>query len=240
MGWEWYNWIAIFLLASQGLFLYQSWRNYRYALAKSRRINEYYHPRVLLTVPCKGIDREFEKNISSVLHQDYPDFVLHFVVEDASDPAYESLNRLIASIGPRCRASRIEVLVAGKGQECSQKIHNLLYSCRRAPGRNRESSPLRIRTPACRPTGSMPWSIPFARTTAVRRPAIAGLSRGPTTWPRWPCRRSTPRSPSSSATRCSIICGADQWPCGRTCSARRNWSGSGKTPSATIWACPMR
>lgn len=133
MGWEWYNWIAILLLASQGLFLYQSWRNYRYALAKSRRTNKLYHPRVLLTVPCKGIDHEFEKNISSVLFQDYPDHVLHFVVEDTSDPAYESLNRLITSVGVRCRARRIEVLVAGKGQECSQKIHNLLYSCRRAP-----------------------------------------------------------------------------------------------------------
>ncbi len=133
MASEWYNWIAIVLLASQGLFLYQSWRNYRYALAKSRRTNAFYHPRVLLTVPCKGIDREFEKNISSVLHQDYPDFVLHLVVEDSSDPAYESLHRLIALIGAGCRARRVEVLVAGKGQECSQKIHNLLYSCRRAP-----------------------------------------------------------------------------------------------------------
>ncbi len=133
MGWEWYNWIAIFLLASQGLFLYQSWRNYRYALAKSRRINAYYHPRVLLTVPCKGIDREFEKNISSVLHQDYPDFILHFVVEDALDPAYESLTGLVASLAAGSQARRVEVLVAGKGQECSQKIHNLLHSCRRSP-----------------------------------------------------------------------------------------------------------
>jgi ceramide glucosyltransferase len=133
LGWEWYNWIAIFLLASQGLFLYQSWRNYRYALAKSRRTNEFYHPPVLLTVPCKGIDSEFEKNLSSVLLQDYPDFVLHFVVEDTSDPAYEFLNRLVASLANGSQAGRVEVLVAGKGQECSQKIHNLLYSCRRAP-----------------------------------------------------------------------------------------------------------
>jgi ceramide glucosyltransferase len=133
LGWEWYNWIAALLLASQGLFLYQSWRNYRYAVVKSQRHNRVYHPRVLLTVPCKGIDREFDRNISSVLHQDYPDFVLHFVVEDASDPAYESLHRLIASAGARCRARRVEVLIAGKGQECSQKIHNLLYSCRRSP-----------------------------------------------------------------------------------------------------------
>jgi ceramide glucosyltransferase len=27
----------------------------------------------------------------------------------------------------------VDVLVAGRGQECSQKIHNLLYSCHRAP-----------------------------------------------------------------------------------------------------------
>ncbi|NLH17504.1 MAG: glycosyltransferase family 2 protein [Phycisphaerae bacterium] len=133
MGWEWYNWIAILLLACQGLFLYQSWRNFRYAIHKSRRTNEYYHPRVLLTVPCKGIDDEFAKNIASVLDQVYPDFVIHFVIEDASDPAFEYLNRLVSSKAGRGHACRVEVLIAGKGQECSQKIHNLLYSCHRAP-----------------------------------------------------------------------------------------------------------
>ncbi len=133
MGWEWYNWIAIVLLACQALFLYQSWRNYRYAIHKSRRTNAYYHPRVLLTVPCKGIDDEFDKNILSVLEQDYPDYAVHFVVEDASDPAYERLRCLVASRTGNGQAGRIEILVAGRGRECSQKIHNLLYSCRRAP-----------------------------------------------------------------------------------------------------------
>ena len=39
---------------------------------------------MLLTVPCKGIDRAFEKNIRSILNLEYPDFVLHFVVQDAA------------------------------------------------------------------------------------------------------------------------------------------------------------
>jgi ceramide glucosyltransferase len=238
LGWEWYNWIAIFLLASQGLFLYQSWRNYRYALAKSRRTNEFYHPPVLLTVPCKGIDSEFEKNLSSVLLQDYPDFVLHFVVEDTSDPAYEFLNRLVASLANGSQAGRVEVLVAGKGQECSQKIHNLLYSCRRAP----EGTEVFAfsDSDACLPAN---WLN--ALVYPLRKDRC-----GATTGYRW----FVPRADNLATLALSAINAkiaqqlgntmfnhlwAVRWLCGRTCSAPRSWSGSGKTPSATTWACPM-
>jgi cellulose synthase/poly-beta-1,6-N-acetylglucosamine synthase-like glycosyltransferase len=64
---------------------------------------------------------------------DYENFVLHFVVEDVSDPAWETLCRLKKELAPSSKAKEVSILVAGKADGCSQKIHNLLHSCRNAP-----------------------------------------------------------------------------------------------------------
>ncbi len=133
MFWELYIWIVVILLVSQALFLYQAHRNYRYAINKSNRHNTVYRPSVLLTVPCKGLDNEFDRNITSLLLQDYPNFVIHFVVQDSTDPAYEPLRTLIARHSLRTQARHVHVLLSGESRGCSQKIHNLLLSCHRAP-----------------------------------------------------------------------------------------------------------
>jgi cellulose synthase/poly-beta-1,6-N-acetylglucosamine synthase-like glycosyltransferase len=70
--------------------------------------------------PCKGVDHEFEKNIRSILEQDYPRFSVYFIVESAEDPAY----RLLKDIGAR------SVLIAGEASDCGQKVHNLAYAVR--------------------------------------------------------------------------------------------------------------
>jgi cellulose synthase/poly-beta-1,6-N-acetylglucosamine synthase-like glycosyltransferase len=72
--------------------------------------------------PCKGIDHDFEKNVRSVLLQDYADFIVYFIVESKNDPAFAVLQ----SIGAR------NVLVAGQALECGQKVHNLRFAVERA------------------------------------------------------------------------------------------------------------
>ena len=94
MFWNIYNIIAGLFIATQALFIFQMIQNYRYALNKSSRTRDSYKPVTLLTVPCKGIDKAFEKNITSLYKLDYDSYYLNFVVEDASDPAYEQLNLL--------------------------------------------------------------------------------------------------------------------------------------------------
>src|SRR5437016_5815149 len=76
--------------------------------------------RVLVFCPCKGIDPEFEKNIRSILDQDYSNFSVQFVVESENDPAYAALRE----IGIQ------DVLVAGRASNCGQKVHNLPYAVR--------------------------------------------------------------------------------------------------------------
>ena len=132
MFWEVYDHIVSIAVTLQLLFLLQSFRNYRYAMKKAfKRCN--HQPPVLLTVPCKGLDSEFEKNISSFYELDYDNYSLHFVVEDAEDEAYEKLCRLKDKLSSSSKAGSVEVLIAGIASGCSQKIHNLLHSCQNCP-----------------------------------------------------------------------------------------------------------
>ena len=77
---------------------------------------------VLVFCPCKGVDHEFEKNIQSLLEQDYPRYSIKFVVESQDDEAYVVLTRM----GIR------DVLIAGRASECGQKVHNLSFAVRQA------------------------------------------------------------------------------------------------------------
>jgi len=130
--WEAYNYVAVVAIVTQALFLLQMCRNYRYALKKAVLKHSGYQPAALLTVPCKGIDSAFEKNISSFFALDYDNYFLNFVVEDIDDPAYEKLCRLKEELAAGSQARSVEVLVAGYAAGCSQKIHNLLCSCLQA------------------------------------------------------------------------------------------------------------
>lgn len=78
-------------------------------------------PRVLVCVPCKGVDLELEENLRHVLAQSYSNFQVRFVVEDSADPAYPLIRRLISETKIPC-----ELVIAGKCTDSGQKVHNLL------------------------------------------------------------------------------------------------------------------
>jgi cellulose synthase/poly-beta-1,6-N-acetylglucosamine synthase-like glycosyltransferase len=124
---EWYYYIAWVAILSQSAFLFQCYRNYRYVLKKYKRIRQWYRPRTVLIVPCKGLDSDFQKNIASFFHQDYEDYLLWFVVGEESDPAHKELCKLKEQLSEGSKAREVRVFVAGSSQSCSQKIHNLLY-----------------------------------------------------------------------------------------------------------------
>ena len=80
------------------------------------------HDRLAVFCPCKGIDLEFEKNIRSILDQDYPKYDVTFIVDSADDPAVAVLR----SIGAK------NIIVAGRSVDCGQKVHNLTYAINHA------------------------------------------------------------------------------------------------------------
>jgi len=124
---DWYYYIAPALILSQLLLSVLVYRNYRYALSKYRKNRSWYRPRTLLIVPCKGLDSAFQKNITSFVNQDYENYLLWFVVADKSDPAYDELYKLKNQLSQSSKALNVQVLAAGQGHSCSQKLHNLLY-----------------------------------------------------------------------------------------------------------------
>jgi len=127
---DWYYYIALVAIIFQLLFLLQAYNNHRYALKKYRK-KRWYRPHTVLIVPCKGLDSAFQENIASFFHQDYENYSLWFVVAEESDPAYGELCKLKEQLGKDSKARDVQVLVAGHGQSCSQKNHNLLYCYQR-------------------------------------------------------------------------------------------------------------
>ena len=94
----------------------------RRALVRLKKIS-YYAPsgRVLVLSPCKGHDADLEENLQALLTQDYPDYEVAFIVEDAADPACPVIRRAMAA----CPQTPARLLVAGQAGGCGQKVHNL-------------------------------------------------------------------------------------------------------------------
>jgi len=126
-----YYYIAILVIISQLLVLFQAFRNYRYVLTKYRKKRLRQSERVVLIVPCKGLDSDFERNIASLFNQDYKNYLLWFVVGEESDPAYGELCKLKDRLTEQSKAIEVRILVSGRAESCSQKIHNLVYAYNR-------------------------------------------------------------------------------------------------------------
>ena len=124
---DWYYYIALAAIVSQFLVLFQTYCNCHFALDKYNRKCSQYRPRTVLIIPCKGLDSAFEGNITSFFGQGYENYLLWFVVADESDPAYGKLCELKNRLSQDSKARDVQVLVAGEGQSCGQKLHNLLH-----------------------------------------------------------------------------------------------------------------
>jgi cellulose synthase/poly-beta-1,6-N-acetylglucosamine synthase-like glycosyltransferase len=94
----------------------------RRAMVRHKKIPNYAPSgRVLVISPCKGDEPGLEANLRAVLTQDYPDYEVAFVVEDAADPACKAIRRAMAA-EPHVSA---RLIVAGRTENCGQKVHNL-------------------------------------------------------------------------------------------------------------------
>jgi ceramide glucosyltransferase len=124
---DWYFYIALAAILPQLLSLLQSISNYHFARSKLRKKRSWQLLHTVLIVPCKGLDSEFHKNIASFFNQNYDNYVLWFVVDEKSDPAYDELQKLREQLASSSKAQDVQIFVAGHTDSCSQKIHNLLY-----------------------------------------------------------------------------------------------------------------
>jgi len=122
--------LAWLLSAAQGLFaLVQGFRFNRHVtamLAAARRGRGgdgrfRYQPKAAVILPCCGVDERLHRTVASLMEQDYDGYEVVFTFESESDPAYGAVGEWTS--GSRVATRRV---IAGRTQDRSQKIHNLL------------------------------------------------------------------------------------------------------------------
>lgn len=124
---EWL-WLTVYVLLAgaavvqAALVAINAYEHRRRALVRLKKLS-YYPPsgRVLVVSPCKGHDAHLEENLRALLTQDYPDYEVAFIVEDAGDAACPVICRAMAD----CPQTPARLLVAGRAECCGQKVHNL-------------------------------------------------------------------------------------------------------------------
>ncbi len=79
-----------------------------------------YTPFVTIFAPCRGIDQGMLENLDALLSQDYPEFEVVFIVDEAEDGAAS----LIESAWREARR-QVKLVVAPKATDSSQKVTNL-------------------------------------------------------------------------------------------------------------------
>jgi ceramide glucosyltransferase len=78
-------------------------------------------PFVSIIAPCKGLDHEFEENLTALLSQDHPAYEVIFVVDDEADASVEVIRHV------ERKHSHIEtkLVIAEKAERSGQKVENL-------------------------------------------------------------------------------------------------------------------
>ncbi|MCX7725935.1 MAG: glycosyltransferase family 2 protein [Chitinispirillaceae bacterium] len=85
-----------------------------------KKVDVSYTPKCTIFLPCKGVPKDFEKNIQGFMKLDYPEYYIIFIVENEKDPATEVIRSVIKD------EKRAKLVVAGLATTCVQKNHNLL------------------------------------------------------------------------------------------------------------------
>jgi ceramide glucosyltransferase len=105
---------------------------------------EGYAPYASVIVPCRGLDQNLRDNLRALFCQDYPQYELIFVADDANDPALTVVRALQdelrdgetvdRALRPAIQnvPCRVRLLIAGPARDRGQKVHNLSFAVREA------------------------------------------------------------------------------------------------------------
>ena len=103
--------------------LYNLWDGLGWLRLVQRRTGThsgFYAPHVALFCPVKGAEPGLEQNISALVSFDYPDYEIFFTMASSDDPARKIIERVTAA-----SKHKIHVVIAGKPNECGEKVNNL-------------------------------------------------------------------------------------------------------------------
>jgi len=146
-------------LVQAGLMLVHAWEHRRFYMRRlANKLKPPRELRVTLIAPCKGIDADLRANLLALFWQRYPHYKIYFVVESENDPALAVIRDLERE-NPQVHC---QLVIAGKGRHCGQKVHNLMCAVRAVIGmesaaawRNGEPPPL---PPPCEGGETRPYT----------------------------------------------------------------------------------
>ncbi len=149
LGIFWVLGIGVLAQSAAGLFVTFDFLRYL-RRSRSRPLNNFTPP-VALIIPCKGLEADFESNVSSYLCQDYPYYQVIFTVASVDDPAYQALRTCLQNVssnkqnegakaigaqerqpchgdskGRENNGVQTALVVAGYSERRGEKVHNLL------------------------------------------------------------------------------------------------------------------
>jgi cellulose synthase/poly-beta-1,6-N-acetylglucosamine synthase-like glycosyltransferase len=111
--------------------LYLLWQAILWLLYVQRRVGTdpgFLAPRTAVLCPCRGMEPGLERNLVSLCEFDHQNYEVFFVLASESDPAYCIAKRVAAS--SHVKAS---IIIAGKPQNCSEKVNNLRTAIEQLP-----------------------------------------------------------------------------------------------------------
>jgi cellulose synthase/poly-beta-1,6-N-acetylglucosamine synthase-like glycosyltransferase len=78
-------------------------------------------PFVSIIAPCRGLDAGLRENLSALFRQDFPSYEIIFVIDDERDEAAQVISEVLRENGEK----QAKLIVSGKAENESQKVHNL-------------------------------------------------------------------------------------------------------------------
>ncbi len=143
-------------------------------------------PLVEVLVPIKGFYEGQELIFRSLLNQNYPNYLVNFILEKREDDAYSFLEKLCAEF------TNSKILISGPTRNCGQKNHSLAYGASML-----DPDTIVLVTCDGNSIASPEW------LTSITRPIRKGQARAVTTF-----RTFNPQRPASIAGICQAIYGS--------------------------------
>ena len=103
--------------------LYSLWDGYEWFRLVRGRLSShagFYSPTAALICPCKGSEPGLEDNLMALTRFDYANYEIYFSLATSLDPALKIVERVKAA-----SARPVHIVIAGPGENCGEKVHNL-------------------------------------------------------------------------------------------------------------------
>ncbi len=111
--------------------IYQSYRSFvggleylKYFKKELSKPGSNFTPRATIFAPCRGRDENLKTNLAALFCQNYPEYEIIFVTDDAGDVSVSVIEELRAEFEHLANVSG-KLVIAGKAANEGQKVHNL-------------------------------------------------------------------------------------------------------------------